>query len=324
LDIGMFKNRLEIVVDYFKRDSDDILYGKFPIPSTIGITNLAAQNAASMVNEGLEFAFIHTGNIKSIKYSIGANFTKFLNNEVTGLGAGGEETIGNIDIIRIGEPFKAYYGYKAIGVFSDWDEVLNSPKQFGNTQTAPGDLRYADISGPDGIPDGIVDAEDRTIIGNPHPEFLFNFNGSIDYKGLDLNFNFQGVSGVDRLLMGNGNLPINDNRSNVLSYWIDRWTPENPSINLPRIGGQNNDEVSSFYIQDASYLRLKNIEIGYTISNEATEKIDISKLRIFVGAQNLITYTGLEHFDPERANGSQSNRGVPLYKTLTMGINVKF
>ena len=324
LDIGMFKNRLEIVVDYFKRDSDDILYGKFPIPSTIGITNLAAQNAASMVNEGLEFAFIHTGNIKSIKYSIGANFTKFLNNEVTGLGAGGEETIGNIDIIRIGEPFKAYYGYKAIGVFSDWDEVLNSPKQFGNTQTAPGDLRYADISGPDGIPDGIVDAEDRTIIGNPHPELLFNFNGSIDYKGLDLNFNFQGVSGVDRLLMGNGNLPINDNRSNVLSYWIDRWTPENPSINLPRIGGQNNDEVSSFYIQDASYLRLKNIEIGYTIPKEATQKIDISKLRIFVGAQNLITYTGLEHFDPERANGSQSNRGVPLYKTLTMGINVKF
>ena len=74
---------------------------------------------------------------------------------------------------------------------------------------------------------------------------------------LDLNFNFQGVSGVDRLLMGNGNLPINDNRSNVLSYWIDRWTPENPSINLPRIGGQNNDEVSSFYIQDTSYLRLK-------------------------------------------------------------------
>jgi TonB-linked SusC/RagA family outer membrane protein len=324
LDIGMFKNRLEIVVDYFKRDSDDILYGKFPIPSTIGITNLAAQNAASMVNEGLEFAFIHTGNIKSIKYSIGANFTKFLNNEVTGLGAGGEETIGNIDIIRIGEPFKAYYGYKAIGVFSDWDEVLNSPKQFGNTQTAPGDLRYADISGPDGIPDGIVDAEDRTIIGNPHPEFLFNFNGSIDFNNFDLNFNFQGVSGVDRLLMGNGNLPINDNRSNVLSYWIDRWTPENPSINLPRIGGQNNDEVSSFYIQDASYLRLKNIEIGYTISNEATEKIDISKLRIFVGAQNLITYTGLEHFDPERANGSQSNRSVPLYKTITMGINVKF
>ena len=319
LDVSMFKNQLEVTADYFNRKSDDILYKNFPIPSSIGITNLAAQNSASMVNEGLELAINYRGNVGKVKYAVGVNFTKFLNNEVTGLGVGGEETIGSSTIIRIGEPFKAYYGYKAIGVFQDWNEVVNSPEQFGNTQTGPGDLKYADINN-----DGVINADDRTVIGNPHPDLLVNFNGSLEFNGLDFNFMFQGVNGVDRLLMGNGNLPINDNRSNVLTYWIDRWTPENPSTSLPRVGGQNNAEVSTFYIQDSSYLRLKNIELGYTLPKEVTEKFKISKLRLFVGGQNMLTFTGLENFDPERANGSQSNRGVPLYKTITMGINVKF
>ena len=330
LDLSMFRNRLEITADYFNRKSADILYKNFPIPATIGVTNLAAQNAASMVNEGLELSIKHRANAKGIRYSVGANITKFLNNEVTGLGDGGEETIGSYNIIRIGDPFKAYYGYKAIGVFQSIDEVLNSPVQFGNTNTGPGDLKYADINGIDengeltGIPDGVVDANDRTIIGNPHPELLINFNGSLEYKSVDVNFLFQGVNGVDRLLMGNGNLPINDNRSNVLTYWIDRWTYDNPSTNLPRVGGQNNSIVSSFYIQDASYLRLKNIELGYSLPQRIADIMKLTKLRIFVSGQNLITFTGLEHFDPEGANGNISNRGVPLYKTFTTGINIKF
>ena len=324
LDASIFKNKIEITTDYFKRNSSDVLYGNFPVPATIGVTNLAAQNAASMVNEGLEFSVNYRDNSGDFNYSAGFNVTKFLNNEVTGLGSGGEETIGGINIIRIGEPFKAYYGYKAIGVFQDYNEIVNSPTQFGNTQTGPGDLKYADISGPEGVPDGKVDADDRTIIGNPHADLLINFNGSVEYKGLDFNFMFQGVNGVDRLLMGNGNLPINDNRSNVLSYWIDRWTPEAPSANLPRVGGQNNAVVSSFYIQDASYLRLKNIELGYTLPKDISQKIKMDKLRLFVGGQNLLTFTGLEHFDPERANGNSSNRGAPLYKTITFGLNVKF
>jgi len=123
--------------------------------------------------------------------------------------------------------------------------------------------------------------------------------------------------------MGNGNLPMPDNRSNALEYWIDRWTPENPSNNLPRVGGQNNTIVSSFYVQDASYLRLKNIEIGYSLPQSVLEKYSITKVRFYVGAQNILTLTGLEYFDPEGANGSQSNRNAPLYKTITFGLNLK-
>jgi len=323
LDVSLFKNKVELVVDYFNRNSTDILYTNFPIPNTLGVANLGAQNAASMINKGLEVGVNYRGNIGESKFTLGANVTKLILNEVTGLGDGGEETITNTNIIRIGAPFRSYYGLRAIGVFQNLDEIANSPTQYGNANTGPGDLKYADISGPDGIPDGIVNDDDRTIIGNPNPDLLINFNGSFEFKGFDINFLFQGVSGVDRLLMGNGNLPMADDRSNALTYWLNRWTPENPSNDLPRVGGQNNTRVSSFYIQDTSFLRLKSLELGYSLSNDVLEKININKLRVFVGAQNLFTFTGLEHFDPEGANGSQSNRNAPLYKTITFGVNLK-
>lgn len=323
LDIDLLKNKIEFIADYFNRKSSDILYTNFPVPNTLGVTNLTARNSASMTNEGLELGLNYRGTIGKAKFSVGANITKFLNNEVTGLGDGGEETIGNFNIIRIGAPFRAYYGYKAIGIFQNINEVANAPVQFSNANTAPGDIRYADISGPNGVPDGIVNADDRTIIGNPNPDLLINFNGTFDYAGFDFNFLLQGVSGVDRLLMGNGALPMADDRSNVLTYWLDRWTPANPSSNLPRLGGQNNTEVSSFYIQDASYLRLKNIEFGYSLPKEVITKLNIAKLRLFVGAQNIITLTGLENFDPEGGTGNQSDRNPPLYKTVTFGMNLK-
>lgn len=324
LDLSMFKNKVEFALGYFEKQSKDILYNNFPIPNTIGVGSLGAQNAAEMFNSGLEVSLNYRGNINDVKFSLGGNMTKFIKAaEVTGLGDGGEETIGANSIIRIGEAFGSYFGWQAIGVFQDLNEIANSPTQFGSSNTAPGDLKYADISGPDGIPDGVVDGDDRVVIGNPNPDLLINFNGSLEFKGFDLNVLFQGVSGVDRLLMGNGNLPMPDDRSNVLTYWIDRWTPENPSLNLPRVGGQNNTRVSTFYVQDVSYLRVKSLELGYSLPKDVIEKINISKLRVFVGGQNLFTFTGLENFDPEGGNGSQSNRNAPLYKTITFGLNVK-
>jgi len=323
IDASFFQNKLELVADYFFRETKDILYVNFPIPNTIGVTNLGAQNSATMVNEGLELGLNYRGNLtENLKFSVGGNMTRFLNNEVTDLG-GGSETITNINIIREGEPFRAYYGYQAIGIFQNFQEITSAPTQFGSNLTSPGDIRYADISGPDGVPDGVVNEDDRTVIGDPNPEWLINFNGSLEYKNFDLNFLFQGVSGVDRLLMGNGNLPMPDNRSNVLEFWINRWTPENPSANLPRVGGQNNEVVSTFYVQDASYLRLKNFEVGYSLPQSILEKLNVEKFRIFVGGQNLLTFTGLENFDPEGGRGRFSNRNAPLYEIVTFGLNIK-
>lgn len=323
LDLAMFKNKLEFIVDYFDRNSKDILYTNFPIPNTIGVGTLKAQNAASMINTGLEVGVNYRDKIGDVKFSAGANLTKFLKNEVTGLGDGGEETITATNIIRIGEPFKAYYGYQALGIFQSLEEVVNAPTQFGNNNTNAGDIRYADISGPDGVPDGVINADDRTVIGNPNPQLLLNFNFSVEYKGFDLNALFQGVYGVDRLLMGNGNFPFADDRSNALEYWVNRWTPDNTTSGLPRVGGQNNTIVSTFYIQDASYLRMKNLEIGYSLPKKFLDTFKMSKLRFYVGAQNFLTFTGIEYFDPEGGAGNQSNRNAPLYKTVTFGLNIK-
>ena len=318
VDFGMFNNKLQVELGYFRKNSTDILYANFPVPATIGVTSLVSKNSASMISEGLEFNGSYRGNIGGLKYNLGGNFTAFFQNNVTGLGDGGEETINANDIIRIGEPFRAYFGYRAIGIFQSLNEIANAPTQLGNASTGPGDIRYEDVNG-----DGVVNQDDRVIIGNPNPDLLYNFNASFEYNNFDLNLLFQGVYGIDRLLMGNGDFPMGDDRSNVLSYWVNRWTPENPSTSLPRFGGQNNTIVSTFYVQDASYLRLKNIEIGYSLPADVLTKMKISKLRLFVGAQNLLTFTGIENIDPEGGTGNQSNRNAPLYKTVTLGINLK-
>lgn len=324
LDAELLNNRLSITADYFKRTSTDVLYGNFPIPASIGVTNLAAQNAASMVNSGLELAVNYRGNYKGIGYSFGGSISKFAENRVTGLGERGLETIAPQSIIRIGVPFNAYYGYKVIGIFQNANEVAAAPRQFGSVRTAPGDFQYADLSGRNGVPDGVIDAFDRTVIGNPFPKMIYNFNTNLNYKGFDMTVLFEGVSGLDRLLNSNGQLPFEGDRNNALSYWIDRWTPQNPSNTLPRLGGQNNQVVSSFYIQDASYLRLKNFEIGYAIPAELTKRFGVSRLRVYVGAQNLLTFSKMKNFDPERARGTASDQLTPLYKVYSFGLNLKF
>ncbi|RAI92090.1 TonB-linked SusC/RagA family outer membrane protein [Algoriphagus yeomjeoni] len=324
VDASFFSNKLNLTADYFNRTSSDILYTNFPIPNTIGVTNLAAQNAAGMENKGFELSLGYRENIGKAKFNVSANVTRMADNKVTDLGPGGEETIGGNTIIRIGVPFNSYFGYQVERIFQTQEEIDNAPKQFGSNLTAPGDFQYADISGPEGVPDGVVDAMDRTVIGNPFPRWIYGINANMQLSGFDLNIVFQGVGNIDRLLNSNGQLPMPDERNNALSYWIDRWTPENPSEVLPRLGGVNNTVTSTFYIQDMSYLRLRNIELGYTIPNTISKKVLLQKARIFVSGQNLLTFTKVENFDPERQRGGNTDQTTPLYKVISAGINIKF
>ncbi|MCC5929456.1 MAG: TonB-dependent receptor [Cyclobacteriaceae bacterium] len=319
VDLDLFQNKLNVSTDYFRRISSDILYTNFPIPNSIGVTNLAAQNAAGMENSGLEINANYRQKFGNLRVEIGGNVTRMADNKVTSLGEGGEETITNSNIIRIGEPFQAFFGYRVEGVFQTQEEVDGAPVQFGSNLNRPGDLRYADING-----DGVIDADDRVVIGNPFPRWLYGFNTNLSYGNFDFNAIFQGVGRIDRLMMGNGQLPMVDERNNALSYWINRWTPENPSEDLPRLGGINNQLVSDFYIEDMSFLRLRNIEIGYTIPKVFSERLMIQRARIFIGAQNLLTFTKVKNFDPERQRGINTERSAPLYKVYTAGINLKF
>jgi TonB-linked SusC/RagA family outer membrane protein len=326
IDAGLFKNRLTFTADYFNRRSYDLLYSNFPVPATIGVTNLAAVNAASMVNKGVEIIANYRDRLKNgLNYSVGGSVSKFADNKVTGLGDRGLESISGISIIRVGVPYNAYFGYKAIGIFQSAADITNAPAQFNNPAlTKPGDIQYADLSGPAGKPDGVVNDYDRTVIGNPYPSWIYNFNASVDYKGFDFNILFEGIGNVDRILYDNGQLPFEGDRNNVLTYWLDRWTPTNPSTKLPRLGGYSNALISSFYIQDASYLRMKNLEIGYSFPASIIKRVGLSKLRVFIGGQNLLTFTKLENFDPERARGRSTDQNVPLYKVYTAGLNLKF
>jgi TonB-dependent starch-binding outer membrane protein SusC len=324
IDLGLFNNKLLINADYFRRNSSDILYAAFPLPSTIGVSSLAARNSASMLNEGVEANVAYRTNFGKLKMTLSGNVTWMADNEVTDLGPSATETVGGTTIIRIGQPLNAYYGYRKIGIFQTTEEVAGAPKQFGSNITKPGDIRYADISGPNKVPDGIVDANDRVVIGNPYPRWMYGFNAGFEFQGFDLNAIFQGVSQLDRILNSNGQLPLEGDRNNALAYWIDRWTPENPSSTLPRVGGINNAQFSDFYVEDVSYLRLRNIELGYNLPIDISKKAGIQKLRIFASGQNLLTFTKLKNFDPERASGGATDQLTPLFKVFTTGINLKF
>jgi TonB-linked SusC/RagA family outer membrane protein len=324
VDAGFFKNKLTLNVDYFNRQTSDILYTNFPLPPTLGVTNLAAKNSASMENRGLEIAANYRNKSKRFNYNVGASVTYNISNKVLSLGNEAAPTVGAQSVIRQGAPFQAYFGYQVLGIFQTADEVNNSPRQFGSVNTAPGDFKYADVSGPGGKPDGIIDNRDRTLIGNPNPKYIYNFKGNFTWGAFDFTMLFEGVNDIDRILMANGQLPMEGDRNNVLNYWVNRWTVDNPNNNLPRLGGQNNQLVSSFYVEDASYLRMKNLEIGFTLPEKISKKALLSKFRFYVGAQNLLTFTKMENFDPERARGTNTDQLTPLYKTYTIGLNVKF
>lgn len=324
MDASLLGGKLNLTTDYFKRISSDILYTNFPIPNSIGVTNLAAVNAAGMENAGFELSLGYRETIGKLTMNLSGNVTRMADNKVTSLGPNGIETIGANTIIRIGVPFNAYYGYQVAGVFQSQEEVDAAPRQFGSNLTRPGDLRYADLSGPEGTPDGIINAFDRTVIGNPFPKWIYGMNANFQFSGFDLNMVFQGVGKVDRLLLSNGQTPMEGDRNNALSYWIDRWTPENPSTTLPRLGGVNNAVVSSFYIQDMSYLRLRNLELGYTLPVGISQKALLQRARVFVSGQNLLTFTKVKNFDPERQRGVGTDQTTPLYKVISAGVNFKF
>lgn len=319
VDMALFQNKLNVTMDYFTRISSDILYTNFPIPNSIGVTNLAAQNAAGMENRGVELNVNYRKTFGQFRMEIGGNVTRMADNKVTNLGEGGEETITGNNIIRIGAPFQSYFGYQTMGIFQTQEEVDSAPVQFGSNITSPGDIRYVDIND-----DGVINADDRVIIGNPFPRWIYGANANFSYKNFDITAIFQGIGRVDRIMQGNGQMPMTDERNNALTYWVDRWTPENPSEVLPRLGGVNNAQISTFYIEDMSFFRMKNLEIGYNLPKAIAERLLMQRARVFIGGQNLLTLTKVKNFDPERQRGINTDRQAPLYKVYTAGINLKF
>jgi TonB-linked SusC/RagA family outer membrane protein len=318
IDVHLFSDRLQIVADYFDKVSSDVLL-RLPQPRTLGVGTFPFQNVAEVQNTGWELDVRWQSNINNkLNYFAGFNLSK-VDNQVTDL-AGLDRIIMGNTINLVGNPIGSYFGYVSEGFFQTQEEVTDPdlPSQWGTLQ--PGDLKYTDLTGPEEVPDGVVNSDDRTIIGNPFPEISYSFNFGGSFLGFDLYAFFQGVDNIDRWNWYN-----TENLGTFTSSISDYWTPENPNATYWRFGNQqNNTQRSTYYITDASYLRLKNLEFGYTVPQELSQKIKLERARIFFSGTNLLTWTSVTEFDPEKPANDDRNRTYPSTKTYSLGVHLTF
>jgi TonB-dependent starch-binding outer membrane protein SusC len=305
------------VADYFDKRSTDILL-QLPIPANLGNVEAPFQNVGEVQNKGWELSLSYTHPLSpDASLEAGFNLSR-VRNEVLDLGARGQTELGgwisgNTVVIE-GQPIGAYWGYVADGFFQTQEEADNHATQFGNL--GPGDIRFRDLNG-----DGVIDPEnDRTIIGQPFPDYSFGFNLGGRYRSLTVSAFFQGVKGLDRFNWYNNELTGSSSFTrSVLGYWRE----DNPDATFPRFGNwANNNQMSTFWLDDASYLRLKHLQVGYTLPERFTQRLSFDHARLYVAGYNLLTFTSVEEYDPEKVASDERNFGYPGLKSFAIGIEV--
>lgn len=317
VDLNLFRNKVQIVADWFDKTSSDILI-RLPIPSTMGGVSAPFQNVGEVKNTGWELDVKFQDTFGKVGLFGGFNLSG-VKNEVIDYG-GIESSISNNAITIEGEAIGSYYAYVAEGYYQTQAELDEAPEQFGQALRL-GDVKYRDISGPDGVPDGKISSDyDRQIIGTPFPKLQYSFNLGANYKGFDVYAFFQGISGIKRYYWYN-----TETQGTFTQVAMDYWTEENRNAPTPRWGNLGNNTVySSFWLKDASYLRLKNLEVGYTLPVILTSKINVTKARIYFSGVNLLTFTDVPDYDPEKLTNDDRNRDYPQAKVYSVGINVTF
>ncbi|WP_199233917.1 TonB-dependent receptor [Pedobacter sp. HMWF019] len=318
-DITLFKN-FNVTFDWYKKRTTDILRQS----QVTAIVGLSAPfiNDGTVENTGVELGLnynnvIQSGALNGLSYNFGVNLDRFKNKLVKY----GQQDIYDYTTNLEGQPIGNFYMLDVIGIFQSAQEVANSPKQF-NDNTLPGDLKYKDVNG-----DGKIDANDRTLISGAYPKLNYSFNMGANFKGFDFSARFQGVYGVKSYVSGWGVTPFVQG-SPPTTDWLDRWTPENPSTTMPRIywgwsAPQKFSRASSYFLQDASYLRLKNVVLGYTLPTKVTKGIGLERVRLYFSGDNLFTSTKFKGLDPERyGNGDLVQ--YPQNKIYSFGLNVTF
>ncbi|WP_371296289.1 SusC/RagA family TonB-linked outer membrane protein [Bacteroides sp.] len=325
-DLQVFDG-LSVTFDWYKKTTDDILRSS-QVSSLLGLSAPTVNNG-SVENKGIEVALnyanmVKGGTLKGLRYNAGVYFDRS-RNKLTEFGA---EEIGSYSIKREGLPYDEYYMLECIGVFADKAEIDASPKQF-NDNTQPGDLKYKDISGPDGKPDGVIDNYDRRTFSGRFPGFEYGINASATWKGFDLSLIGQGVADKKYYTTDWGVQPFMQGASPNKDYIKHMWTEENPyGAKHPKLywqdmGGGKNTRPNSYYLKDASFFRLKNVTLGYTLPRVWTEKASISKVRIYFSGDNLLTLTPYKGLDPER-NGDGRDAIYPQNRIYSFGLNVEF
>jgi TonB-linked SusC/RagA family outer membrane protein len=325
VDASLWNGLFDITADYFIKTTKDILLNA-RAPQTYGLT-VPTKNVGSTENKGIELLVNHTNSIgKDFKYNVSFNFTK-VKNTILNLGDD-QQRINSYWIEKVGESVGSFYGYQAEGLFKDAADVAGHAVQSGSTK--PGDIKYKDFSGPDGKPDGKIDANDRVILGNDVPAFNYGLSLGASYKGFDVSALAYGVSDVKVYLDAEAAFSF-FNGAGVKPLHLKRWTTANPDPNAayPRVlisadGTRNYNNTSSFWLFDGSYLRIRSLSVGYTIPARIAKKAAMQLARIYISANNPFTIMKdkrLTDYDPEIASG---RGGYPGVKTWVFGINLKF
>jgi TonB-linked SusC/RagA family outer membrane protein len=320
LDFDFFKGKLTGTFDYFNKNTKDILRVA-QLPDFVGM-GAPTINSGAMKNTGFEFTIAHKNKIGNVGYELGANFYTY-KNTVTKFGP---EEIQSNKIRREGLPWNSWYMLESTGVFQNQAQIDAAPKHQNNPK--PGDLIFADRSGPNGTPDGKIDPFDRVVIDGQHPDFNYGFNVGLEYKGFDLSAFFLGVEGR-KVFTNEWGYGAFRQWSPPPTFWRDRWTPENPSNTLPGMYVDSYAPIttaSSFWLQDASYLRLKNLVLGYTFKKDLIKKIGMQTLRVYFSGDNLFTITDFVG-DPERVILNNTSGRFAIYpqaNVYTFGIKTTF
>ncbi len=316
VDVTLFGGKLGLVADYFVKDTKDVL---LILPNSY-LTGLAASeiNAGKVRNKGYEFTLSHNNKINDFKYTVSLLFSD-VKNELVDF-SGKEPVIDGWTIKKEGEALDAFFGYKSDGLFQSTSEIDNHAVQPNHSSLKPGDIKLVDLNG-----DQVIDDEDRTVIGSAFPRYNTSMSLYASYKGFDMNAFFQGVLKAENYFYG----APNEGPSYEIfttTRTLDRWTPENTGGSYPRLeaaSNKNNYLYSDFWIRDASYVRLKNLQIGYSFDEPVLNKLKVDKLRLYVGGTNLFTITDVESgIDPETFDGRPSY--YPPVSLYTFGIQLTF
>jgi TonB-linked SusC/RagA family outer membrane protein len=334
IDASFLKNRINITIDYFASTNSDLLLN-VNIPDITGF-NTALQNIGEVENKGWEFV-INTVNLnKKFIWTTDFNLSTY-RNKVTKLGPTGDPIKSNRNITMIGQPIGMFYGLIVDGIFNNQAEVDRGPVYNPGLadHSRPGDIRFKDISGPNGVPDGIITSDDYTIIGSPYPDFYYGMTNRFSYKDVGLEFSIQGSHGNEIYNIANEIRLLTRSRSRTLANQIDYWKSDAApgDGNTPRPNNQPTGGIrlpNQRYIDSGSYLRISNISLSYRFPRNIIQRLQLGSLRLYATAVNPFIITSNTSFNPEVYNSRNALQpgidynNYPVAKSLILGINAEF
>lgn len=334
-DLRLFNSKLTIATDYFINTRDNLLIPAIPVSGIVGIAAPGSAsptvNAGSVRNSGFEIALGYDDRFSDdMTFSIDYNLTTLKNevlevNNETGFIEQGGFGVGQPPAARMetGFPIGYFYGYRTNGIFQNQAEVDAHPAQLAlGANAQPGDLRYEDLNN-----DGVINSDDRTNIGNPIPKVTMGLNLNFNYKNID--FVAYTFASLGNDLLRNYERVLSD--VNRLNYTLDRWTGPGSSTTVPRLttAATANNVLSDYFVEDASYARIQNMQIGYSIPKNALEPVGVAKCRLYMGVNNLYTFTNYRGYDPSASSGAPIGGGIdygfyPVPRTYLLGVNLNF